>query len=221
MAEGQFDGVTDLLDLRVEAADVRVGHVRHLGCEELLDVGTHDALQRVARALVDDHGVTGTQVPVPQGSGQGQQLLLAAFGPHEDPVEPHQFEHGGEGAGTGETVGGDRHHLVVDAYQLADREGGQVEGGGGGQSHVPAGHDGLELTGLGFPAHECREGQGRAVDLPELVLHGHELAPGGGQGTGEPLVLLLQRHDRAPHLLHACFGERLRHVGLPLLAPQP
>src|SRR3954447_17996183 len=64
--ERQLDGITDLLDLVAEAADVGVADVRHLFEDELLDLALRDALvgpagpgvdeQRVARAqgLVDD-----------------------------------------------------------------------------------------------------------------------------------------------------------------------
>ena len=59
-----LDGVTYLRDLSVEASDVPVGHVGHLGGEELLDVLAHDAFERDTRACVHDEGIPGAQVAV-------------------------------------------------------------------------------------------------------------------------------------------------------------
>ena len=62
--ERHLDGVAHLGDLRVEASDVPVGHVGHLGGEELLDVLAHDAFERDTRACIHDEGIPGAQVAV-------------------------------------------------------------------------------------------------------------------------------------------------------------
>jgi hypothetical protein len=53
--ERQLDGVGDLLDLVVEAADVGVGDVGHLLEHELLDLGPGQLLEQQARAGVEQH----------------------------------------------------------------------------------------------------------------------------------------------------------------------
>ena len=89
MVERHLDGVAHLCNLSVEATDVRVGHVRDLRGQQLLDVLPHDAFQGDARANVHDQGIPGAQVPVAQRTRQLQQGLRATLGGHEHAVSAH------------------------------------------------------------------------------------------------------------------------------------
>ena len=74
--ERQLDGVGDLLDLLVEAADVLVGDVRHLLEEEILDLRTGQLLEQQVGAVVEAHRVAGAQVDAADGVGELADALL-------------------------------------------------------------------------------------------------------------------------------------------------
>ncbi len=77
--EGQLDRVGDLLDLLVEATDVRIGDVGHLFEHQLFDLGTRQLLEQQARAWVHQQGVAGTDPLAPEPLGQlGDALLVGA-----------------------------------------------------------------------------------------------------------------------------------------------
>jgi hypothetical protein len=57
--ERQLDGVGDLLDLVVEAADVGVGDVGHLLEQQVLDLGPGQLLEQQVRTRIEAHLVAG------------------------------------------------------------------------------------------------------------------------------------------------------------------
>ena len=59
---GQLDGVGDLLDLVVEAADVLIGDVGHLLEDELFDLGAGQALEQQTGAGIHQQRVARPQL---------------------------------------------------------------------------------------------------------------------------------------------------------------
>ena len=59
MHERQLDGIGDLLDLIVEAADVLVGNVGNLFEHEFFDIGTGKPFEHDASAGLDQDTVAG------------------------------------------------------------------------------------------------------------------------------------------------------------------
>ena len=82
MQERQLDGVGDLLDLVVEAADVAVGDVRDLLEQEVLDLRPGQLLEQQVGARIEAHRVAGTQVHAAHGVGHLADELLV--GPTDD-----------------------------------------------------------------------------------------------------------------------------------------
>ena len=80
--ERQLDGVGDLLDLVVEAADVAVGDVGHLLEQEVLDLGPGQLLEQQPGAHVHQHRVARAQPQAAEGVGQLAHPLLV--GPADD-----------------------------------------------------------------------------------------------------------------------------------------
>ena len=77
MEERQLDGVGDLLDLIVEAADVGVGDVGHLLEHQLVDLGPGQLLEQHLAAGVHEHHVTGTQARAAERVAElGHTLLV-------------------------------------------------------------------------------------------------------------------------------------------------
>ena len=72
----QLDRVVDLLDLVVEAADVRVRDVGDLFEHELLDLGPRDALDEQAGATVHQQVLAGAQLDAEQVVAELAHALL-------------------------------------------------------------------------------------------------------------------------------------------------
>ena len=83
--EGQLDGVGDLLDLLVEAADVGVGDVGHLLEQQVLDLRPRQLLEQQVRPCVEPHRVARTQVHAADRVSQLADALLVGVADDERP----------------------------------------------------------------------------------------------------------------------------------------
>ena len=209
MGEGQLESVSDLVDLRAEAADVVPGDVGGLGDDELLDTGALDHGRGDPGAQVGDQGVAGPEGRGIQVTRQVDDASRARPGGDQDAGRAGGVQDllQGDGlAGVGGGQGVDDEHLVADGHQLADGQVAGVEARVQAQAHGPPAEDDIDLgrspwardgllaTGIGgeWPVRDAREqgeGDRRQSDGVELRAQlGHALA-GGGERLDEALVL--------------------------------
>src|SRR3990170_4330335 len=80
--ERQLDGITYLLDLTLEAADVLVGDVGNLLQDELLHLLLRELLQRHSRARVEQERVPGANALITQFLGEDGYKLLVGPAEH-------------------------------------------------------------------------------------------------------------------------------------------
>ena len=78
MQIGQFNGVLNNLDLRLEASDVVVGDVRYLFEDQLLDLGSSKLLKHNACLCIQPHEVASAHVLVVDRCTSGDHPLLVA-----------------------------------------------------------------------------------------------------------------------------------------------
>ena len=172
--ERQLDGVGDLLDLGVEAADVGVRHVGHLLEQQVLDLGSGQLLEQHVRARVEPQHIAGPQAHATQRAGQFAHALLVGAADHDRPhaVLHHLFERHDLAGGLG-TPRLDHVEALVERHLGAEVE--QVE---------------VDVR-VELDLHLAPAGQ--HVDRAVLVLADHH-AVGVGR-LGELVDLVAQRGD--------------------------
>ncbi len=202
---GKLHGVADLLDLPAQAADVPVVDVRDLLEDQLLDLGLGHPLVDVARPGVQQQRVAGTQGHVAQRLGDADHPLLVGVRDHQDAVA------------VGEELL--EHHDLADLLEL--------EGGDHVQRLVE--HDllaALQLVEVHRRAHVDPQLAAAGEHVDGVVVVAREEGAEAGRRLGEPVDLLLQRHDLVAGLaqrLGEAFvlgghrGEGALGLGQPLL----
>ena len=194
---GQLDGVADRVDLRDQAADLRVVDVGHLFEDELLDLGLGHLLVDVARAGVEEQGVPGPDGVVEQRRGQPDDALLVGVGDDQGPlaVGEQLLEHH-DLADLLEVEGGHDVEGLVEHDLLATHEGVEVDGRADVDAQLAAA--GEHVDGVVLVAREERAEAGRRLGEPvDLLLELHDLVAGLAQRLGEAFVLRRHRREGA------------------------
>src|SRR5215472_9763912 len=185
----KLDGVADLLDLGREAADLGVGDVRHFLEDQLLDLGLGDALVHVAGPRLEQQRVPAAQAHLPQRLGQPRDPLLVRVRDDQRPVAALKdlLEHD-DLADRLVALGDDHVERLVQDDFLAGPQRFEVNGRADAHPHLAAAGEhvgGAVLAG----AEEHPEARGRLGQPVHLLLQRHDLVTSLPQRVGKTLVL--------------------------------
>ena len=185
----QLDRVLDRVDLVVEAADVVVGDVGDLLEDELLDLGSRDALDQQAGAAVHEEVVAGAQLLAEQRRPELAHALLV--GPADDQRAVLALEELLEDDDLARHLGAaGEHHVerLVERDLLAAHDRVDVDLGVHRDAHLAAGGedvDGAVVVG----AEEGAVGRRRHRELLDLFAERGDVLARFTEGGGEALVL--------------------------------
>ena len=189
MQERQLDGVGDLLDLVVEAADVAVGDVRHLLEQEVLDLRPGQLLEQQVRAGVEAHRVAGPQVHPAHRVGQLADELLV--GPADDQCAHavlHDLLDRDDLAGLLGRPGQHDVEALVEDDLAAPVELVEVDVGVRRHLHLAAAREDVDGAVVVL-ADDHAVRRGRLGELVDLVAEGGDVLASLPQGVAELLVL--------------------------------
>ena len=185
----QLDRVVDLLDLVVEAADVRVGDVGHLFEDELLDLGARDALDEHAGARVHQEVLAGAQLHAEQLVAELAHALLVGAADDQRAravLEELLVDH--DLALDLGTAGEHDVQRLVEHDLLAALDLIELELGVRGDAHLPAGAEHVDGAVV-VAAEERAVGRRRHGELLDLFAQGRDVLAGLTERGREALVL--------------------------------
>ena len=199
--EGQLHRVLDRLDLRAQAADVRVADVRDLLQDQLLHLLALDELQGHPVAGVDRDHLARARLGLAQGAGHAQDAVVAGASAHDQPGGVKDLLDRCQLARLLVAQHGDHGRVLVHEHlatglQLS-RRGDQRRDGA---AHEPPGD--VDVSGQGRRAHRggrrdhAHQSGDRQRDLDlvgQELLELLDLAAGGLQGGAQLLVLIAGR----------------------------